>query len=180
MYFFFFWIFCGWVWFDLIVISDLFALDPIKSICTFAFSAAHTGATVGCFVSCWCCSLLFRSACLWLLLLRLLACTTDTRRANTARERESAQQRERKPNPFLFICFSASAAIKLNCQSQRVGQVGLSARSGPVRFGLLSAKRHCVSDSYPNSIRVVLYRLFRVSLSFSLSAFVCFGWLVKS
>lgn len=101
---------------------------------------------------------------LWLLLLRLLARTPHSEGKNGKWERESAnEKRERERNPFCLSILSslfafASAAIKLNCQSQRVGQVDcllfpafrLSARSG-----LLSAKRHCVSDSYPKWIRVV-------------------------
>lgn len=103
---------------------------------------------------------------LWLLLLRLLARTPQSEGKNgkRGRERESTnEKRERELHPFCLsilssLLASASAAIKLNCQSQRVGQVDcllfpvfrLSAQSS-----LLSAKRHCVSDSYPKRIRVV-------------------------
>lgn len=105
---------------------------------------------------------------LWLLLLRLLARTPHSEGKNgkrgRERERESTnEKRERELHPFCLsilssLFASASAAIKLNCQSQRVGQVDrllfpvfrLSARSA-----LLSTKLHCVSDSYPKRIRVV-------------------------
>lgn len=134
-------------WFQFFVISDSLELDLIKSICTFAFIVAHPGATVGCFLS-------FHDV-----LSLPMAFIAPPISTHTPLRRGKRRERERKSETaesFLFICFSASAAIKLNCQSQRVDQVDCP----PVRSGSVYYPKNGIA--YPTrirtSIRVVSYR----------------------
>lgn len=140
---------------------------------------------------------------LWLLLLRLLARTPHSEGKNgkrgRERERESTnEKRERELHPFCLsipvqssLFASASAAIKLNCQSQRVGQVDcllfpvfrfpfvcpvwFIIHKTALRIRLVSeAYTSCIGNSGSHSLSQCV-----------LCVFVCvrvygFGWLEKS